>query len=304
MGFRYLIEQGIHYDNAHHTHSNTETIVGHTTLATGANPAAHGMVGNLWFDRAQGRTVYNIEDSEYSLLTSGADVDAATEIDPTQRAASNDGRSPRAILTSTFADELSALTVGQSKVFAVSIKDRGAVSMAGHAGKAFWFSKAVGQFVTSSYYYDAYPNWVDVWNAKGVPQSYSGKSWQLLNPIDGYLFGDRDEQAWEPDFGGFGRTFPHPLGTVEDKYFTTLLTLSPFGDRLTSDFAKALIRAEGLGDDEVTDFLGVSFSVNDYVGHFFGPSSSGGRGTTCCNSIGRWPICSPISTPRSVWRIR
>jgi predicted AlkP superfamily pyrophosphatase or phosphodiesterase len=106
-----------------------------------------------------------------------------------------------------------------------------------------------------------------------VPQSYSGQSWQLLNPIDSYLFGDRDEQAWEPDFGGFGRSFPHPLGTVEDKYFTTLLTLSPFGDRLTSDFAKALIRAEGLGDDEVTDFLGVSFSVNDYVGHFFGPSS-------------------------------
>ena len=93
-GFRYLIEQGIHYDNAHHTHANTETIVGHTTLATGANPAAHGMVGNLWFDRAQRRTVYNIEDSEYSLLTSGADVDAATEIDPTQRAASNDGRGP------------------------------------------------------------------------------------------------------------------------------------------------------------------------------------------------------------------
>ena len=93
-GFRYLMQQGIHYTNAHHTHANTETIVGHTTLATGANPAAHGMVGNLWYDRATGRTVYNIEDPDYAILTSGADVVDETEIDPTQRAAKTDGRSP------------------------------------------------------------------------------------------------------------------------------------------------------------------------------------------------------------------
>jgi predicted AlkP superfamily pyrophosphatase or phosphodiesterase len=272
-GFRYLLEQGIHYDNAHHTHANTETIVGHTTLATGANPAAHGMIGNLWYDRSAGRTVYNIEDPDYSILTSGAGVDGSTEIDPTQRAAKSDGRSPRAILTSTFGDELSLTTAGRAKVFGVSIKDRSAVSMAGHAGKAFWFSKSAGQFVTSSYYYDAYPNWVNAWNAKGLPQSFSGKSWELLNPLDSYLFADRDDQEWEPDFAGFGRTFPHPLGTVDSKYFTTLLTISPFGDQVTADFAKALIDAEGLGDDAVTDFLGVSFSVTDYVGHFFGPSS-------------------------------
>ncbi|MEY8096333.1 alkaline phosphatase family protein [Falsihalocynthiibacter sp. S25ZX9] len=272
-GFRYLLEQGIHYNNAHHTHANTETIVGHTTLATGANPAAHGMVGNLWYDRAAGRTVYNIEDADYSILTSGADVDDSTEIDPTQRAATSEGRSPRTILTSTFGDELAVSTVGQAKVFGVSIKDRGAVSMAGHAGKAFWFSKAAGQFVTSNYYYDAYPTWVEDWNAKGLPQSYSGLSWELLNPIGTYLFGERDDQDWEPDFAGFGRTFPHPLGTTEDKYYTTMLTLSPFGDQMTADFAKTLIDAEGLGDDDVTDFLSVSFSVTDYVGHFFGPSS-------------------------------
>jgi predicted AlkP superfamily pyrophosphatase or phosphodiesterase len=272
-GFRYLLEQGIHYNNAHHTHANTETIVGHTTLATGANPAAHGMVGNLWFDRASGKTVYNIEDPDYSILTEGADVDADTEIDPTQKAASSDGRSPRTILTSTFGDELAIQTAGGAKVFGVSIKDRGAVSMAGHAGKAFWFSKSAGQFVTSNYYYDEYPGWVVEWNAKEMPQSYSGKSWELLNPMGTYLFGGRDDQDWEPDFAGFGRTFPHPLSTSEDKYFTTLLTLSPPGDQITADFAKTLIDREGLGDDDVTDFLGVSFSVTDYVGHFFGPSS-------------------------------
>ena len=231
------------------------------------------MVGNIWFDRTSGRTVYNIEDPEYSILTDDAGVDADTEIDPTQRAASSDGRSPRTILTSTFGDELSSLTAGEAKVFGVSVKDRGAVSMAGHTGKALWFSKSAGQFVTSSYYYDKYPEWVVEWNAKGLPQSYGGKSWELLNPIGTYLFGDRDDQKWEPDFAGFGRTFPHPFGSSENQYFTTFLTLSPAGDQITADFAKTLIDREGLGDDEVPDFLGLSFSSMDYVGHFFGPSS-------------------------------
>ncbi len=272
-GLRYLLEDGIHYDNAHHAHANTETIVGHVTLATGANPAAHGMVGNLWFDRVDGRVTYNIEDPDYPLLTEGAGVDAETEIDPTQKAAGSDGRSPQAILTSTFSDELASLTEGQAKVFGVSVKDRGAVSMAGHAGKAFWFSKADGQFVTSTYYYDEYPQWVTDWNAKDLPQSYAGKAWELMNPIETYLFGDRDDQEWEVDLAGYGRTFPHQFTTPENRFFTTYLTLSPAGDELTTDFAKALIAAEDLGDDEITDYLAISYSANDYIGHFFGPSS-------------------------------
>ncbi|MFG6160269.1 alkaline phosphatase family protein [Halomonas sp. 1390] len=278
-GFRYLLDEGIHYVDAHHAHANTETVVGHATLATGAHPAAHGMVGNLWFDRKAGRTVYNIEDPDYPILSAGAGVDAETEIDPTQKAAATDGRSPSAILTTTFSDELSIATQGRAKVFGVSVKDRGAVTMAGHTGEAFWFSKATGDFVTSSYYYDAYPDWVTAWNESDVPQRYRGVAWELLHPIETYVFGERDDQEWEPDFAGFGRTFPHPFSSVdsqgaeEDPYFTTLLTLSPAGDEITADFAKTLIDAEGLGDDEVTDFLGVSFSATDYVGHFFGPSS-------------------------------
>lgn len=272
-GFRYLMEQGIHFDNAHHAHANTETVVGHATLATGAHPAGHGMVGNLWYDRGQGRTVYNIEDPDYTILTGGAGVDAETEIDPTQRAAKTDGRSPKAILTTTFGDELSGHTAGQAKVFGVSVKDRGAVTMAGHVGKAFWFSKSAGQFVTSNYYYDRYPDWVTQWNDQRLPEAYAGTSWSLLKSPESYLFGTRDDQPWEPDFAGFGRTFPHPFPASDDKYFTTLLTVSPAGDELTAAFAKALIDNENLGADEVTDFLGVSFSATDYVGHFFGPSS-------------------------------
>ncbi len=272
-GFRYLMDQGIHYTNAHYQHANTETIVGHVSLATGSVPAAHGMVGNVWFDRQTGRLTYNIEDQEYHLLTAGADVDRATEIDPTQKAANVDGRSPAAILTSTFSDELAAHYGGKSKIFAVSIKDRGAVSLAGHAGKAFWFSKSSGQFVTSSYYYDAYPEWVTAWNARGAVQAWAGTSWELMHDVSRYMHGGRDDRDYETDFPGFGRTFPHPYGPAGDKYYTTRLTLSPAGDELVLNFARMLIDNERLGEDAVPDYLAVSFSSTDYVGHIFGASS-------------------------------
>ncbi|MEA3278943.1 MAG: alkaline phosphatase family protein [Pseudomonadota bacterium] len=272
-GFRYLMDEGVHYTNAHYQHANTETIVGHVSLATGTVPAAHGMVGNVWFDREQGRLVYNIEDPEHHLLTAGADVDRGAEIDPTQKAAKVDGRSPATILASTFSDELAVHTNGQGKIFAVSIKDRGAVSLAGHAGKAFWFSKAGGEFVTSSYYYDQYPDWVQAWNAEQPALAYAGKSWALMQDPSEYLFGDSDDREYETDFPGFGRTFPHPYGAADDKYFTTRLTLSPAGDELTLAFAKALIDNEQLGQDAVPDYLAVSFSSTDYVGHLFGASS-------------------------------
>jgi predicted AlkP superfamily pyrophosphatase or phosphodiesterase len=272
-GFRYLIEEWTVYRDAHHAHANTETVVGHATLATGAHPSAHGMVGNLWFDRDADRTVYNIEDSNYRLLTAGGGVDQQTEIDPTQRAARSDGRSPAAIMVSTFGDELAIGTAGRAKVFGVSIKDRGAVTLAGHAGKAFWFSKQTGEFVTSTYYYDRYPDWVVEWNAQRLPFAYGDTEWTLLNPRETYLFGDADDRPWETDLAGFGRTFPHPFGPEDGRYLTTLLTTSPAGDELTLDFARRLLAEEELGQDDVTDYLAVSFSSTDYVGHLFGPSS-------------------------------
>jgi predicted AlkP superfamily pyrophosphatase or phosphodiesterase len=231
------------------------------------------MVGNVWFDRESNRLTYNIEDADYHLLSADADVDRNTEIDPTQKAAKVDGRSPSTIMSSTFSDELAVHFNGKPKIFGVSVKDRGAVSLAGHAGKAFWFSKASGAFVTSSYYYDKYPGWVMKWNARKPALLYAGKSWELMHDRSSYLYGDSDDQHYETDFPGFGRTFPHPYGTAEDKYFTTRLTLSPAGDELTLDFAKSLIKNEQLGQDEVPDYLAVSFSSTDYVGHLFGASS-------------------------------
>lgn len=272
-GFRFLWENGVVYRNAHHAHANTETIVGHTTLATGAHPSAHGMVGNLWFDRESGFTTYNVEDPDYRLLTAGADVDEDAEIDPTQRAARSEGRSPAAILTTTFSDELRSYSGGRAKAIGVSVKDRGAISMAGHAGTAYWFSKASGEFVTSTYYLDRYPAWVNEFNQSKPAQEFANTRWLLLHDQDEYLFGDSDDREWETDVAGFGRVFPHSYGDGSSPYFTTWLTLSPAGDRLVLDFAKQALVNESLGDDDITDYLSVSFSSTDYVGHVFGPSS-------------------------------
>ncbi|MDH3744351.1 MAG: alkaline phosphatase family protein [Acidobacteriota bacterium] len=272
-GFRYLYRKGTRYANAHYEHANTETIVGHATLATGAYPADHGMVGNVWLDRGTGELTYNVEDARYPLLTAGAGVDQKTEIDPTQKAARSQGRSPMAMLVSTFSDELAISTAGKAKIFGVSVKDRGAISLAGHAGKAFWFSKSSGEFVTSRYYYEQYPQWLEAWNQEGRPRRYAGKTWELSRPAESYRSGTADDRAWETDFPGYGAVFPHAYGDAESKYFGTLLTLSPAGDELTRELAEAVLENEQLGQDEIPDFLSVSFSSTDYVGHLFGPAS-------------------------------
>ena len=272
-GFRYLYEKSTRYANAHYEHANTETIVGHATLATGAHPSVHGMVGNVWLDRATGELTYNVEDAAYPLLTAGAGVDQETEIDPTQKAARSQGRSPMAMLVSTFSDELAIHTAGKAKIFGVSVKDRGAISLAGHAGKAFWFSKSSGEFVTSSYYYDRYPEWLEAWNREERPKRYAGTNWELSKPAKSYRSGMADDRSWETDFPGYGAVFPHAYGDAESKYFNTLLTLSPAGDELTGELAEAVVVNEGLGQDDIVDFLSVSFSCTDYVGHLFGPAS-------------------------------
>ena len=139
-GFRYLLDEGVVYTNAHYQHANTETIVGHTTLATGAFPSAHGMVGNVWYDRKAGELSYNIEDPASPLLPSRKNITSGEQLDPSQKLSRTKGRSPDAILAATFSDGLAAYYGGRSKIFGVSGKDRSAVAMAGHVGKAFWYS--------------------------------------------------------------------------------------------------------------------------------------------------------------------
>ena len=258
-GFRYLLENGTHYNNAHHQHANTETAVGHATLATGADPSRHGIVANDWIDQKSGKFVYNTEDDRHHILGS--------------KPKPHKGVSPRNLLATTIGDELVVHNGGQSRVFSVSVKDRGAILPGGHVGKAFWFSKSSGKFVTSTYYYDDYPEWVKQWNAAKPADRYKGKTWDLLHDRSSYVAGDIDDRPYEGAFAELGRTFPHALGDGSAKYFYLILTLTPIGDELTLDFAKTLIENEKVGQGDATDYLAISFSSTDYIGHLFGPSS-------------------------------
>ena len=272
-GFRYLAKKGTWYTDAHHPHANTETIVGHVTLATGAYPSRHGMVGNVWFDAESDRLLYNIEDARYDATGGVGARDMDSEVDKSQ-VSRTEGRSPRTIITTTFSDELGLFFGDKAKIFAVSGKDRGAVSMAGHIGKAFWYTTKDGGFASSTYYYKEFPQWVDDWNAQKKADAYYGKHWQLSGDPATYRYGAEDDRPFEnPADLGFGRVFPHSYGEKGNKYYYTLLMASPVADELTVDFAKALIRNEGLGQDEMPDYLGVSLSSTDYVGHTFGPAS-------------------------------
>jgi predicted AlkP superfamily pyrophosphatase or phosphodiesterase len=259
-GFRYLMEKGTWYIDAHYRHANTETAVGHATLATGADPSRHGIVANDWIDQKTGAFVYNTEDDRHHII--GREPKA------------HEGVSPRNLAASTFGDEMVVHNGGRSRVFSVSVKDRGAILPGGHAGKAFWFSKSSGEFVTSTYYYDDYPQWVKQWNAAKPADAFKGKSWELLNDRATYVHGQMDDRPYEADLKPLGRIFPHPLGG-DTKYFYLFLTLTPVGDMLTLDFAKALVENEKLGhnDTGAPDYLQISFSSTDYIGHLFGPSS-------------------------------
>ncbi|MHC4436506.1 MAG: alkaline phosphatase family protein, partial [Planctomycetota bacterium] len=220
-GFKYLLKNGVVYTNAHYQHANTETIVGHAILATGAFPSVNGMVGNVWFDDETGELSYNIEDAESPILPTRETISKGAQVDPSQKVSRTQGRSPSVILAATFSDTLAAYYGGRAKIFGVSAKDRGAVSMAGHVGKAFWYSTDSGDFVTSRYYYDAYPQWASRWNQKRKANEYAGKSWELINDKSTYLLSGQDDRPYEVDLKGYGRVFPHPFGKSDHPLFYT-----------------------------------------------------------------------------------
>ena len=272
-GFRYFLENGTVFTNAQYLHANTETIVGHTTLATGATPAVHGMVGNVWYHAESGELGYNIEDAEAPLLATRQDAAKGSQVDPAQQRSRSSGRSPRGILVPTFSDTLTIANRGKGKNFGISSKDRSAVAMAGHSGVAYWYSTDTGDFQTSAYYMQDYPEWVKNWNSKRPAEDLAGKSWELMLEQERYLHGGQDDRPYEVDLKGYGITFPHPFGSSDHPLFFTRVLVSPEGDRLLADFGKSLIENEGLGQDEVTDYLSISFSGVDAVNHFFGPGS-------------------------------
>ena len=156
----------------------------------------------MWIDPLTGESVYNTEDARHHLIGK----------DPKP----HQGVSPRNLLASTIGDELVISNAGQSRVFSVSIKDRGAIIPGGHMGKAFWYSKRTGDFVTSTYYYDDYPQWVKQWNQAKPADRYRGKTWELLHDRSTYVAGKMDDRAYEANLPPLGRTFPHQYG--DNKY--------------------------------------------------------------------------------------
>ena len=265
-GFRYFFERGIWYQAALHPHAHTETVVGHTTLATGAYPSRHGMIGNAWIDGKSGALQDSVADARWKIVGT-----------------TTTGASPFQIETTTTSDELAITTAGQSRSFAVSGKNRAAIPLAGHTGKAFWYSdeaegfdpSTYGQFVSSTYYYpDQLPDWAAAWNGQKRAAALQNQAWNPLWPRDTYLYAK--EKPFAQAVADYGVTFPHPFGTYDPKantFFYTKLAVSPVGDELTMSFATQLIASEHLGQNGVTDFLGISLSSNDLVGHFFSNTS-------------------------------
>lgn len=246
-GLGRLLEESVVFTDAHHHHAATYTAPGHATLATGLHPSHHGLVGNGWYDR-EGHWIYCVGDDE-------------------------DGRSPRNLLAPTLGDWIKAASP-RSKVFAASGKDRSAILTAGlEADGAFWWDWEEGGFTSSSYYRGGAPAWLGDLDPADFATAGFGELWEPLPEVAAA----GPELGVEPLAGGpFHGTFPHALGDLDlapgDGYFEEVYD-SPRLDARLARFARALIEGEDLGGDGYVDFLGLSFSALDTVGHDYGPHS-------------------------------
>ncbi|NOX17423.1 MAG: alkaline phosphatase family protein [Chlorobi bacterium] len=254
-GFKYLSSHGMNFTNANYIHAITKTAPGHATIATGSIPALHGIIGNDWLDEKTGKTVYACGDANANVF--GEDM----------------GLSPKNLVVSTLSDELFLATDGKAKIFGVSIKDRGAIFLAGHSGKAFWFSRKNGGFTSSKYYFDELPEYVSEFNRKDWLDNYYKQNWDLLLPKEKYLYKDIDENDYEMTEKGLGKTFPHDFSGIPREKFNSVFPFTPYGDEFTYEFAKTVITENQIGQDSVTDYFSISFSVTDYIGHSFSPNS-------------------------------
>lgn len=255
-GFRKLINEGYHFKNAHFNYVPTYTGPGHASIYTGTTPAIHGVIGNNWYSRAKGEMIYCAEDNTEKTVGSTSD---------------NGQMSPRNMLTTTLADELLLSNQKRSKSVGVSIKDRGAIFPAGHLGDAYWYDQETGQFITSTYYTDKLPQWVENFNKKKRADAYLKQKWEALYDINTYVNSGADKSIYENKLGDKEAVFPYDLWKAADDY--GILPGTPFGNDILLEMALAALEGEKLGQDESTDFLSVSFSSTDYIGHDFGPYS-------------------------------
>ncbi|MDO6803884.1 alkaline phosphatase family protein [Wenyingzhuangia sp. 1_MG-2023] len=264
-GFKRLIREGYNVKNAHYNYVPTATCLGHATIYTGTTPTNHGIVSNSWYSRTLGRKMYCVEDSTVFLVdNSGIEKGVVNK---------KYSRSPKNIKTSTITDELKLFSNNRSKVIGVSIKDRSAISPAGHmADAAYWYNASNGHFITSSYYKEKLPSWLVQFNNQKKADSLLNQKWETFLPIEKYTNSNVDNDIFEKVYKGKKEsTFPYDLKKLRKRNGNfALLTETPFGNTILTDLVKATIKGEQLGKSKNTDFLTISYSSTDYVGHHFG----------------------------------
>lgn len=259
-GFRRLMNDGYVFHNTHYNYMPTYTGPGHASIYTGTTPAVHGIVGNTWFDKSVGKSRYCTEDATVSILGTG-------DLDEGQM-------SPLNLESTTITDELRMATNFKGKVIGISVKDRGAILPAGHfANWAFWLSDS-GNFISSTFYGKELPKWVVDFNAKKHYEAYLNNDWTLLKPESVYEKSLSDDNPYEGLlYGSEKPVFPYNLKEMFAAKGAKVIKSTPFGNDIVADFAKETITNENLGADNDTDFLAVSFSSTDYIGHLTGPRS-------------------------------
>lgn len=258
-GFKRLLREGFMFHNMHYNYMPTFTGPGHASVYTGTTPAVHGIVGNEWFNKAIGKEVYCTDDASVKMVGDGV---------------GNEGlMSPKLLQATTITDELRLATNFKGKVIGMSIKDRGAILPAGHfANGAFWYSKT-GSFISSTFYGENLPSWVVKFNNEKNYEKYANKGWDLLRSKEVYNESLPDDNPYEGKLNKKQAFFPYNLAEMTKPGDAGILRNSPHGNTLLADFAMRAIEAEQLGKDNETDFLTVSFSSTDYIGHTFGPRS-------------------------------
>ncbi|MBK8086837.1 MAG: alkaline phosphatase family protein [Chitinophagaceae bacterium] len=258
-GFKRMLNQGFSCENTFIPYTPTITACGHTSVYTGSVPAIHGITGNGWWDYEKNRNVYCSEDKTVKTVGS---TSTAGEM------------SPRNNQATTICDELKLATNFRSKVIGIAIKDRGGILPAGHsANAAYWYDGSKGNWITSTYYMNELPQWVKNFNDKKVVDEFYQNGWNTMYPIATYVQSTKDENEYEAKpFGADQKGFPYDLKRFAGKNYGSISS-TPFGNTMTMMMAKDAISNENMGKDSITDFLTVSFSSPDYVGHSFGPNS-------------------------------
>lgn len=257
-GFKRMMNNGFNCQNTMINYLPSFTAPGHATIYTGSIPAIHGISANDWLDYTTGKITYCTGDNS---------------VIPVAGSAKAGKMSPRNMQANTITDELKIVTQQRAKVFGVGLKDRGSILPAGHtANGAFWFDDSTGNFMTSSYYMNELPAWLIKFNSRRWADTFMAQEWNLLYPLSTYVNSTTDNM---PSAEGLlkGEThpvFPHRPST--DKGYNGL-RFTPGGNTITFKAAKACIKGEQLGADDITDFLCVTFSTTDYAGHNYGPDA-------------------------------